>query len=172
MDEISADPNLSPTGKADACRKIAERAVAEAKASSALDEARVAVERQMQKWDAKIAEAIKPAADVHTAMIYGKILDRVASMPREARLTFFQEHSDDLQVASALLTAPSFLSNLTEAEIAMVRSRLERSVLSAEVIEAKDATTKAMASAEKGWARAVDVIAQRGGLQPSKAKAA
>ena len=29
-----------------------------------------------------------------------------------------------------------------------------------------------MLAAEKGWARAVKVIAQRGGLQPVKAKAA
>ena len=166
MDTINADPNLSATGKADACRKYAERAVAEAKASSTLENARVAVERMQEKWNAKIDEVIKPAEDVHTAMIYGKILDRVAAMPRESRLTFFQEHSDDLQIASALLLAPSFVSGLSDTELAVIRSKIGTRILGAEVVEARAAAEKALSVATKGWARSISLIEERAGLVP------
>jgi hypothetical protein len=61
---------------------------------------------------------------------------------------------------------------LSAVEVGVVKQRVAKRVLSPETFEAKDLTEKALLAAEKGWARAVDVIAQRGGLQPSKAKAA
>ena len=95
-------------------------------------------------------------------------------MSKEDRLVFLQKHGSDPLVASALLCAPSFLSDLTDAEAAMVRTKVEKSVIPAEVAEARVATEKALRSAERGWARAIEVIAQRGGLKvpPSKAEAA
>ena len=72
------------------------------------------------------------------------------------------------KLVSAVLTAPAFLSGLSDVELGVIRQKVEKRVLSAEVAEAKATTEKALLAAEKGWARAVDVIAQRGGLQPSK----
>ena len=53
-----------------------------------------------------------------------------------------------------------------------VKHKLAERVLSPEAAEAKELTEKAWTAAEDGWSRAIEVIAQRGGLKPVKAKAA
>ena len=96
--------------------------------------------------------------------LHAQIRDRVAHMSKEERLTFFQKHGDDPLVASALLTAPSCLSNLSEAECAMLRSRVERACPVAEILEARVAVEKAMVAAERGWGRAIALVSERGGI--------
>jgi hypothetical protein len=166
MDAINADANLSATGKADACRKLAEKALAEAKESKTLEHAQAAVERMQERWANKLSEIIKPAEDPHGVALHAQIRDRVAALSKEDRLMFLTKHGDDPLVASALLLAPPFLSNITDAEAAMIRAKMERIALSPEIIEARDATSKALAAAEKGWGRAISLIAQRGKIVP------
>ena len=164
MDKVDTDINLTTEGKTKTRARIAEKALAEIKVSKTLDSARSSVEMQMQKWKAKVDEVIKPAEDARTVALHAEIRGRVANMSREDRLTFFQKHSGDLQVAAALLTAPAFLSNVTEAECALLRSRVEQSVLSSEILEARTAVTKALADAERGWSRAIALVSERGGI--------
>jgi hypothetical protein len=57
------------------------------------------------------------------------------------------------------LTAPPFLSGLSDAELAMVEEHI-----SPEIAEARAATLKAMKEAEQGWQRAIDKIGERAGL--------
>ena len=130
MDQIDHNSDLTPEGKAKECRKIAERGVAQAKASKTLESARAAVTRQMQTWANKLSEVIKPAEDVHTATLHSEIRNRVANMTKEDRLTFLQKNGGDPLIASALLLAPAFLSGLTEAEFTMVSGKVERGVIS------------------------------------------
>ena len=80
-----------------------------------------------------------------------------------SKLGFVERHVSDPRVASAVLGAPPFLSGLTDAEIAVVQNRLEQQV-APEIADARDATLKAMKEAEEGWQRAMDKIAERGGL--------
>jgi hypothetical protein len=77
---------------------------------------------------------------------------------------FLQKHAADPVVASAILTAPSFLSGLNEAELALVKHKVEQHV-APEIAEAKAATLKAMKEAEQGWRKAIDKIAERAGLR-------
>jgi hypothetical protein len=64
------------------------------------------------------------------------------------------------------------LEFLSAVELGVVKHKLAKRVPSPEAAEAKEVTEKAMAAAEKGWTRAIEVIAQRGGLKPVKAQAA
>jgi hypothetical protein len=72
-------------------------------------------------------------------------------------------------VASALLTAPGFLSGLSEAEIGMVRSKVEKDALSPEIVKARTEVENAP-EAKVGWGRAATMIAQRGGLKVQAVK--
>ena len=76
---------------------------------------------------------------------------------------FLEKNATDPVVAAALLTAPPFLSGLSDAELALVKHKVEQHV-SPEIAEARDATLKAMKEAEAGWQRAIDKIAERAGL--------
>ena len=93
-------------------------------------------------------------------------------MSREDRFKFLQQHGDDVLTASALLTVPSWISNLSEAEAALVRSKMEKIALTPEVLEAKVATAKAQVAAEAGWRAAIVLIEERAGLRPVKVRAA
>ena len=66
-------------------------------------------------------------------------------------------------VASAILTAPVFLSGLSEPELALVRHKVEQ-YLGPEIAEARDAALKPMKEAEAGWETAMRKIAERAGL--------
>jgi hypothetical protein len=62
-----------------------------------------------------------------------------------------------------VLTAPSFLSGLTAAELGVVKQVVETRV-NPGVAAAKQATTKALSETEAGWRAAVRQISARGGL--------
>jgi hypothetical protein len=53
--------------------------------------------------------------------------------------------------------------NVSDAELAMIKLKVEQHV-SPEIVEARDATLKAMKEAEQGWQKAIDKIAERVGL--------
>ena len=164
MDEIDKDANLTPQGKAQQRRKIAEQAIAAAKASKTLEGARDAVTRQCEKWAAKLGEIVKPAEDIATATTYVQIRNRVANM-KEGRLAFLDKHAGDPVVASAVMSAPVFLSGLTDVEFAVVKRKVEQHFVSPEIIDARADTEKALADAEAGWARAQRLIEERGGIE-------
>jgi hypothetical protein len=67
------------------------------------------------------------------------------------RMVFLERHGADSTLANAVLSAPAFLSGLTEVELAFVRSKLEQRALPPEVVEAKVAVAKALGEVEVGW---------------------
>lgn len=170
MDAVDANPDLSPPGKKRECAKIAEQAIADFQRSATLENAHSAVAQQQERWAAKIGEIVKPPEDIGAATTYMQIRDRVADM-KEGRLAFLDKHAGDPVVASAVLSAPAFLSGLSDTEFAVVKSKIEKHFISAEITEAKAATEKAMQEAEQGWHRAIDMITQRGGFEKKAAVA-
>jgi hypothetical protein len=52
------------------------------------------------------------------------------------RMSFLEAHASEPTVASAILTAPIFLSGLSDAEVAMVRLKVEQHI-APEIIEAR-----------------------------------
>jgi hypothetical protein len=79
-------------------------------------------------------------------------------------MCFLERFAADPQIASALLTGPAGLTNLSETERAMLKNKVEGHV-DLEIIAARSATAEALQEVEAGWQRAQDVIAQRAGLQ-------
>jgi hypothetical protein len=80
------------------------------------------------------------------------------------KLDFLARHATDPVVAAAILNAPAFLSGLRDNEFTFVRQKVEQHI-SPEVVEAKEATLKAMKDAEQGWRRAIEKIGERAGLE-------
>ena len=169
LDEIDHNPDLTAEGKAKERVKLAEKAVADFHKSNALENARAAVRRQQAHWANKIQQAIQPAGDHGTAVMYAQVRDRIANMEGKSRLAFIDKHIDDPAVVSAVLSAPEFLSGLSAVEFAVVKQKVAKRILSAEASEAKDSTEKAMLAAERGWSRAIEAIAERGGLEKKAA---
>lgn len=168
IDAVDKDANLSPAGRADQRRKIAEKALADFQKSSVLEDARRAVARQMQSWSDKVDQAIKRPApeDAAMATLHAQVRSHIANIKEGGpapRLGFIDKHFDD--VIDAVLSAPPFLSGLNGTEYKLVRQKFERHVLGAEVAEARVAVEKAMQDAEKGWQRAIKAIAERGSLE-------
>ena len=82
---------------------------------------------------------------------------------KNGKMGFLEKNAADPVVASAILTAPSFLSGLSDVELAVVKHKVEQHV-SPEIAEARAATLKAMKEAEQGWQRAIAKIGERAGL--------
>ena len=116
----------------------------------------------MEKWNETLGLTVKPASNIAEATVHAQIRERLASM-KEGRMAFLEKSAANPVVASAILTAPHFLSGLSDAELALVTHKVERNV-SLEMVEARDATIKAMQEVVDGWQRAQNAIAQRAGL--------
>lgn len=161
MAEIDADTDLSKEGKQRKRQKVAAEALDEFEASTTLDMARSGVERQMQLWAEKVGMTIKPASNIHEATVHAQIRDRLFAM--KDRMSFLEQNGVDPVIASAVLMAPQFLSGLTEAELKMLRHKIETHI-SPEITAARQSSAQALVEAEQGWERAQAVIAQRAGL--------
>jgi hypothetical protein len=64
---------------------------------------------------------------------------------------------------TTLLTGPTFLSGLTEAELAAARAKAE-SHLDPNIVQAREQTKKAMSDVEAGWKIAIDKIGKLASL--------
>lgn len=162
MDEIDKDPDLSPEGKRRRKQQAASEAIADFQQSRSLANAKAAVERQVTKWAEKTGMAIKPPTNIAEAVVQSEIRAHVAAM-KGSKVGFLQQHVSDPRVASAVLSAPPFLSGLSDAEVAVVQQRMEKHV-APEIAEARDATLKGLKEAKEGWRRAQDKIGEKAGL--------
>jgi hypothetical protein len=93
--------------------------------------------------------------------VHAQIRDRLFAI--KDRMTFLEQNGVDPVIASAVLTAPQFLSGLSEAELKMLRHKIETHI-SPEITAARQSSAQALAEVEQGWERAQAVIAQRAGL--------
>ena len=93
---------------------------------------------------------------------HAEIRSHLAAMKPVERLAFCDAHATE--VAAAVLSAPSFLSGVTPAELNIVKQRIEARANPA-IAEAKAATVTALAELERGWRNAPNQIRARGGLE-------
>ena len=105
---------------------------------------------------------IKTPTNITEAVIQAEIRAHLAAM-KESKLGFLEKHATDPLVGSAILTAPGFLSGLTDNEVTFVRQKIEQYV-APEVAKARDATLKALEQSEQGWQTAINKIGERAGL--------
>ena len=159
IEAVDADKSLSPEGKREKKREIGTKALNEMETGTSVVRAREAVELQMRKWADRIAANVKPPADHVEAVLFAQVRAKVADM-KENRVGFLKQHADDPVVASSLLTAPPFLSGLSDGELAMVRDVVERKFLSPEIIEAKTQVANALLETERSLRAAQAMIRQ------------
>ena len=162
MDEIDHDADLSREGKERQRKRVAAQAIAELEASKMLARACEAVTHVIEQWNAKVGLVVKPASNIAEATAHAQIRDRLAAM-KNGRMGFLEKNAADPVVASAILTAPSFLSGLSDVELAVVKHKVEQHV-SPEIAEARVATLKALDQVEAGWSKATKKIGERAGL--------
>jgi hypothetical protein len=143
MDAVSGDKDLTAEGKQRRRQDIAKRGLAQLGESPALQKARDAVERQMQRWSSEIAAVVKPAKDEVEASLHAEVRRFVLDLkdPR-ARMSFLEQRGSDPAVASALLEAPAFLSGLSDSEIALIRAKVEQKYLSPEMSKPRAKSTR------------------------------
>lgn len=77
----------------------------------------------------------KPASNIAEATVHAQIRDRLAALEKD-RMAFLEKNAGDPVVASAILTAPSFLSGLNDGELAPVKHKVERHI-SPEIAEGR-----------------------------------
>lgn len=152
---------MSREGKDQKKKEIAEAAVASLKKSKTLAAARDSVDRQVAKWNEQLGLTPKTPETVGDAMMQAEIRSHLAAMKPVERLAFVDAHASE--VADAVLTAPSFLSGLTTAELGVVRQWIEERA-NPGIAAAKASATRALADAEVGVRSAIRQISERGGL--------
>jgi hypothetical protein len=74
-----------------------------------------------------------------------------------------QKHSGDPLTLSAVLTAPAYLSGLSESEFAFAKKAAE-SHLPKEALKDRGDANRALDDLERGWARGKALIAENAGL--------
>jgi hypothetical protein len=129
MAAIDADKTLSAVGRASKKAEIAAAAVAALEKSKKLAAARDAVARQVSSWDKQLGLTPEPSDTISDATVRAEIRAHVASLKPGERLAFINDHASE--VAAAVLTAPSFLSGLTPAELGVVKARIAQRANSA-----------------------------------------
>lgn len=172
IEAVDRDKGLSSEGKRERKRGIGTKALDELEQPGSVLKAREAVAAQMKRWAEKVAVHVKPAQDHAEAVLHAQIREKVGNL-KEGRLTFLQKHASDPTVASALLEAPPFLSNLSEAELAQLRIEVEKKYLSPEIVEAKGKVTNALLETERSLRAGQAMIRNSAGVdKPSAAELA
>jgi hypothetical protein len=111
--------------------KIATEAIAKLDASSKRAKARESYDAVMAKWVNMVASILKPAKDHNEAVMHAQIRDRLFNLKDEReRMRWLERNVGDPVAASALLTAPAFVSDLSDTEWRWcgARSRLSLSL--------------------------------------------
>jgi hypothetical protein len=165
LDRIDQNHDLTPEAKQRRRAVIGGELITKLKTSKTLACAREAAERMLQKYEQKINSILQPATDPQSVGIHAQIRAQLLGMkdPQE-RTSFLQRNGTELTLISAALSAPPYLSGLTDAELALLRKNLENQV-QPEVIAERDFVQKAMEEVERGWRAAKARIAKRGGLE-------
>jgi hypothetical protein len=180
LEAIERDQDLSSEWKRRKKQQFAKQTLDQLAQPASLKQARDEVASIQAKWQAKIdAVLLKPKPeDAATATLFWETRDKFASLKPEQRLSWLERFGNDPLVPSALLHGPAGLTNLSEAERALLRNKVEAHV-EPEIIAAKAKVTKAMAELERGYRAGRAMVAQGAGLQkgpegewPSHGKAA
>lgn len=171
LDAVEANRDLSAEGKRRQQAKLATEEIGKLENSKTPERVAEAIGGVMQKWQAKIDANLKHPNDAHEIAVFAQIRDRLHNLrdPKE-RMSFLEKHGNDLTLISAVLTAPAYLSGLSDAEYQFVKSQLEKQA-PFKIVAARSEAQKMLAEVEIGWRAAVARIAKRGGLVNANAAA-
>lgn len=167
FDAIDANRDLSPEGKQRQRVELATEFIGKLEGSAALTRAQEAAKSAHDKYQAKIDTNLTPATDPQAVGVHAQIRGQLLALkdPKE-RMNFLGRNGNDLTLISAVLSAPAYVSGITEAEAALLRRNLERHA-PPEIIKERDFVHSALAEIERGCRAARARIAKRGGLEKS-----
>jgi len=165
LDKIDGSRDLTSEAKKRQRAELATELIAKLEASKALTRAREAVDYVLQKYEAKINSNLKPATDPQTVGVHAQIRGQLHAMKDvKERMSFFGRNGSDLTLISAALSAPPYVSGLSDAEVALLRKKLEQHARP-EIVDERDFVHKALTEVERGFRAARARIAKRGGLE-------
>ena len=168
---IEQDKDLAPDARKRKKHELARQTMTQLEKLSSIAKARQSVAAIQARWQAKIDSVmVRPTADdAATATLFWEIRDRFGSLKDErARISWIQRYGNDPLVPSALLHGPAALTNLSEAERALLLNKVE-ALADPKITAAKGKVTKALAELERGFLAAPAMVAQCAGLNKAVA---
>jgi hypothetical protein len=161
---IRADSDLSPEGMHRRLADMAVRAISDLEGSGALQRARTSVQSATELFENRVStEAnIKAPTDISGALMAQEIRAHVAK--QQSPRNFVTKNADDDRVVSAVLTAPAFLSGLSDTEFNAVAHAVKNRA-NPEAVQHRDESQKALEHLEAGWNKAIREIATMGQIR-------
>jgi len=165
VEEIERDKDLTPDARRRKQHELARQTMDHLEQLPIIEKARQSVGDITAKWQAKIdAVLTRPTAeDAATAVLFWEVREKFSSLKGTERMNWIEKFGNDPLVPSALLHGPAGLTNLCEAEAALLRSKVE-ALADPKITEAKGMVTRAMADLERGYRAAPSLVAQCAGL--------
>lgn len=156
--EAEQDSDLSPEGIVRRRTKIGQKALSELAEFGPLQLAEKAVAANLTALEDRMVELPKPTTNAVDFMLEQEIRRYVAD--QTSPVEFVLKTMTDQRVMSAVLTAPSFLSGLSDTEWSLVRERA-RVALHPQQSEMQQRLNKALAELREGVAAAKRVLLER-----------
>jgi hypothetical protein len=161
--EINATEDFTPEARRRKRGEVASEYIAKLQDSTARKRAEEEGEAALKRYQDKIEQPLKVQEDAHQIAVHGQIRDRLSKMKDETERMGFLEKNCDAATIRAVLTAPAWLSGLSEVGYSYVRMRLERQA-PPEVLAERDFVRGALGVIERGYRAAKSRVAQRGDL--------
>ena len=168
---IDQDKDLTADARKRRKHELARQTMAVLEKFPSMEKARQSVAYIQARWQAKIdAVLIKPeAGDAAVATLHWEVRDKLAQLkdPQD-RMAWIQKFGNDPLIPSALLHGPAGLTNLSEAETALLQTKVE-ALADPKITEAKSKVTRALAELERAFRAAPSMVAQCAGLNKAAA---
>jgi len=128
VEAIEKDKDLTADARKRKKHELARQTMTQLEKLPSMEKARASVSAIQARWQAKIdAVLTRPNADdAATATLFWEIRDKLTNLKDErARMSWIQKFGHDPLVLSALLHGPAGLTNLSEAERALLQLKVE-----------------------------------------------
>ena len=163
--QIDQSTDYTPEAKRRLRAELANELIGKLDNSALFNRAQEAGEHILQRYQAQIDAKIPKPTDMQAVGVAAQIRNRLAGIKDEKeRLKFLERNGDDLVLIGACLGAPRFLTNLSDGEVALLRSNLERHAPS-EIIEGRSFVTSALAELQRGQRAARKRLAKLGNIE-------
>jgi len=168
---IDQDQDLTPPARKRRKHELARQTMAVLEKVPSIEKARQSVASVQARWQAKIdAVLTKPTAeDAATATLFWEVRDKLGQLkdPQD-RMKWIEKFGNDPLIPSALLHGPAGLTNLSEAETALLTNKVE-ALADPAITDAKGKVTRALAELERAFRAAPSMVAQCAGLNKAAA---
>lgn len=165
-DGVERDADLSEAGRLRRIADIGLQGIADVTGNPQAARARTSVANALESLSQRIMDAVKPPGSPAEVALYAEIRQHMR-MQGGNPFEFFKKHAADERVASAVLSAPAFLSGLTDTEFNHLKNEAE-SRINPTARGTMNELSKALEHLEAGIKSAERMIATRCQLMKTK----